>query len=682
MADLSGGSVVWNLDVDSKKLSAGLNDAKTQVDKTAKDIDGSVSSLSQGIIGHFKAAEGASLAFAGAFATVAASIAGVIGFGVKFAADLETSRQGFITLLGSAEKADAAIAKIKKDAASTPFELPGLIKANQLLTSVTKDADRSERFLLNIGKALAAMGKGQPELDRIIVNLQQIGSVGKASMLDIKQFAFAGIPIFELLKQEVEKTTRATVDNSKAIGKKSDELTKLQGQLKVAEQRQKEFNDKTKESTKIQNQNQIDSYRKKISSLTGDVSNLTAANGKLSQSQGNLEDAIKDGKITFELLEKVFNDAGEGQGRFSRAFIDQAGTFNQLFSNLKDNIGILAGDLVTQTGIFDAVKRSIGDLVEAIASFTPDIIATIKDFITFAQENSPILAGAIAGALTPAFVGLAAAVATNIALLTPYVVAGAALALVISEITELLGGWEAAQQKVSSALSFVAEVFRDFLGPQLNELGRIIKSELMPELRELWGFISPILIPTLKFLGVVITGTILGALTLFTQLLTGAVGLVADVIKVFNELIKFFTGMPNAISDALRGVGEAIAKPFRDAKAKVDEITKGIKESLDRVNPYHRESPSLVDNVMSGVKDIKEEFKTLGNVDIPPVTGAVQVPQVDSTRLPSISTDPMVKSGSRPNQTITIHIGQVNDNQDVEKIGREIAFKAALLPAP
>src|SRR5688572_2945616 len=105
MADLSGGSVVWNLDVDSKKLSAGLNDAKSQVDKTAKDIDGSVSSLSQGIIGHFKAAEGASIAFAGAFATVAASIAGVIGFGVKFAADLETSRQGFITLLGSAEKA-------------------------------------------------------------------------------------------------------------------------------------------------------------------------------------------------------------------------------------------------------------------------------------------------------------------------------------------------------------------------------------------------------------------------------------------------------------------------------------------------------------------------------------------------------------------------------------------------
>lgn len=145
----------------------------------------------------------------GAFTTGLAAMGTVA---IKGAADLEQQRQGFITLLGSVEKADAALEMIKKDAASTPFELPGLIEANKLLTTVTEDAQRSESFLLDIGKALAAAGKGQAELDRVIVNLQQIGSVGKASMLDIKQFAFAGIPIFKLLEEQTGLTGEALGD--------------------------------------------------------------------------------------------------------------------------------------------------------------------------------------------------------------------------------------------------------------------------------------------------------------------------------------------------------------------------------------------------------------------------------------------------------------------------------------
>lgn len=148
----------------------------------------------------------ASKGAAAGITAIAAAGAAFVGFGAKIAGDLEASRAGFITLLGSAEKADAAIALIKKDAAATPFELPGLIAANQLLTSVTKDAVQSEKMLMNVGKALSAMGKGQPELDRIIVNLQQIGAVGKASLMDVRQFAFAGIPIFEMLTEATGKT--------------------------------------------------------------------------------------------------------------------------------------------------------------------------------------------------------------------------------------------------------------------------------------------------------------------------------------------------------------------------------------------------------------------------------------------------------------------------------------------
>lgn len=326
------------------------------------------------------------------------------------------------------------------------------------------------------------------------------------------------------------------------------------------------------------------------------------------------------------------------------------------------------------------MKSSLGNLVEAISGFTPDIVANIKEFMTFARDNSVLIAGAIAGALTPAFVGLAIAVGTNIALLAPYVAAGALLALTIKEIIERLGGWEVVQLRVTEAVTFLGSVFNEFLGPAFSDLINIIKNQLLPELKEFWTLVSPILIPAIKLFTLVIAGAALGISRLAVEMIKGLVSITKDVIAGFNELIKFFQGLPAAIGNALSGVGEAIAKPFREAKAKVDEIANNIRDSLDKINPYHRESPSLVDNVMSGVQDIKNEFAQLANLRIPPVTGAIEMPQVDTSRLPSVSMGQQ-SGGMQNSQQITVNIGQVNDNQDIDMISREIAFKAALLPA-
>lgn len=137
-----------------------------------------------------------------------AAIAG-IKMGIDVAAQLETAQVGLTTLLGDSEKAAKTIDRLKKEAKRTPFELPGLSQATQLLTSVTKDGDKSIDILLDVGEALAAMGKGQAELDRIIVNLQQIAATGRAATIDIRQFAFAGIPIYEMLAETTGKTGEA-----------------------------------------------------------------------------------------------------------------------------------------------------------------------------------------------------------------------------------------------------------------------------------------------------------------------------------------------------------------------------------------------------------------------------------------------------------------------------------------
>lgn len=171
-----------------------FNEAKNQLkdfEKETKDVSDTIKKMTAG------------------FAVVGAAVGAFGVSSIKAAADIETQKIGFQTLLGSMEEADEAIKMIQRDAASTPFEFAGLVEANKALTLVTKDAIQSEQVLLDVGKALAAGGKGQAELDRIIMNLQQIGNTGKITEMDIRQFGYAGVNILELLADYYGTTKEA-----------------------------------------------------------------------------------------------------------------------------------------------------------------------------------------------------------------------------------------------------------------------------------------------------------------------------------------------------------------------------------------------------------------------------------------------------------------------------------------
>lgn len=132
---------------------------------------------------------------AGGLTSVAVS-AGVFGAkALDMAADLEQTKIGFTTLLGSAEEADTLLKRISAEAAATPFEIKGLQQGAMALTAVTKDGDKAVDALLAVGNAISASGKGQAEMDSLILNLQQISSTGKVTEMDIRQMQSA-IPIF------------------------------------------------------------------------------------------------------------------------------------------------------------------------------------------------------------------------------------------------------------------------------------------------------------------------------------------------------------------------------------------------------------------------------------------------------------------------------------------------------
>ena len=185
------GSVIAHVKVDITGFSSGLK----QAEKEANIFGDRIQSVANGVQ---KLAVAGAVAAAGAVALMAKT-------GIAAAQQYEQQEIAFTTLLKDKDKAIAAIKAIEKDAKETPYNLPDLIKANQLLVSAGVSTEDARGAIKGLGNAIAATGGGTAELNRLSVNLQQIKAVGKASALDVKQFAFAGINMYQMLADATGK---------------------------------------------------------------------------------------------------------------------------------------------------------------------------------------------------------------------------------------------------------------------------------------------------------------------------------------------------------------------------------------------------------------------------------------------------------------------------------------------
>lgn len=176
----------------------------------------------------------------GLTAAVDAFAAVILKTGIEYNAQVETYLTRLTTLTGSAKDANAVLEQIKKDALATPFEVSSLTQAESLLLATGLSAEDARADVLALGDALAASGGGNAELSRMAVNMQQIRNVGKATALDIKQFAYAGIDIYGLLADSMEITRAEAADLdvtyemlSEALQKASKEGGKYYGAMEA-----------------------------------------------------------------------------------------------------------------------------------------------------------------------------------------------------------------------------------------------------------------------------------------------------------------------------------------------------------------------------------------------------------------------------------------------------------------
>jgi len=538
----------------------------------------------------------------------AATAMGALAFSaVKTTGDLEAMRMGFVTLLGSADKADAVMTRIKKEAASTPFELAGLTRGTQALATITKDGDKAIDMLLNVGKAVSASGKGAPEMDRIILNLQQIASTGKITAMDIRQFQGA-IPAFT---EMIEKST------------------------------------------------------------------------------GKSMESLKDsGELTSEVVMKAFEDAGSAGGMFADAFANQAGTFNQLWSNMMDNIVIFGSEFVKQTGIFDTVKNALSVFVNYVDNNSETMIAWAKNLMEYIKDNGYIVAGILLGALAPALYGVASGIWAVISPLLPFIAIGVALGLIIKKLIDYLGGWGNIMVIIQPALDNLKLVV-GLIWSAILSLWGTIKDQLLPELQKLWDLISPVLIPVLKFLAIVLGLALVGAILAVIYVIKGIVWVISQMINGFIQsydivkswvlgVIDYFKTLYNGISNYINTIID-VFNGWKDGTLGIADGIKMIFSSMwDSIKNTFK---SGVNAVIKPLNTAISGFNKVPGINIPMIPQLAEGGIVTRPTLAMVgeagpeAVVPLDKAGGMGNITINVPASPVDDSTQrayAEKIAKSI----------
>lgn len=207
----------------TKELKEKLKEAKSQLDATAGSLktagqymesfgESTGRTAGESLAGAFTKANllsGALMKLGTAAVDAAKSF---IQTGIDYNAQIEKYTTGLTNMLNSADAAQQAMANIQEDAARTPFNVDSLVSANQYLISAGENATYARKTIMALGDAVAATGGGSDELNRMAQNLQQIANTGKATAVDIKQFAYAGINVYGILADYTGKST-AEVQN-------------------------------------------------------------------------------------------------------------------------------------------------------------------------------------------------------------------------------------------------------------------------------------------------------------------------------------------------------------------------------------------------------------------------------------------------------------------------------------
>lgn len=366
---------------DAKNMGQSLQQVQAHVENTASKME----KLAQ-------RAQAAGSHLSSAFSTAAGVIAGIgIGnlvsdiahgmeslgtFALNSAAQMESSKVSFTAMMGSAQKANAFLAKLQNFAVITPFALSDLQQYASRLLAVGVNASDIIPMLTRIGDGAAAVGTGSFGIERAVTALNNMKLAGDVNIIHLRELGFAGVPVFDALAAKF-KTTTAEIIKMVSAGK-------------------------------ISVQDVFDAVEK------GGGKAFSRINGMMDKQSATFEGKLSNFK---DSAEQTFGKALEPALPFLGSLIEKVGNAIPKVISFIKGFGKEVKDVFAGSDVPDKIKRSLENFgrvtLPAIKRAFADVLKTIKDHKQGLEEFGRFIANVLIPGLTT--LGLVAIrVGTNI----------------------------------------------------------------------------------------------------------------------------------------------------------------------------------------------------------------------------------------------------------------------------
>ena len=140
---------------------------------------------------------------------VSTAMTGLIGFGVKYNAEIEQLQTSFEVMTGSADKAKDIIAELQKIGAETPFEVKDLAKTTNLLMSFGFGAEDAIDSMLMLGDI--AQGSSE-KLDTISKAYGRMVSSQKVTLEDMNMMIDSGFNPLQIIVENTGESMKSLYD--------------------------------------------------------------------------------------------------------------------------------------------------------------------------------------------------------------------------------------------------------------------------------------------------------------------------------------------------------------------------------------------------------------------------------------------------------------------------------------
>jgi tape measure domain-containing protein len=425
---------------------------------------------------------------------VGIAAAGLLGFGVKIAGDMEQADVAFTTMLGSGEKARAFLAQLRDFAAKTPFEFPELQEAASSLISIGIDADKVIPIMTSLGNATSGMGTGSEGVKRATVAIQQMNAAGKITAEDLNQLRDAGIPVFDLL--------------AAATGRSKEELANMAANGKLGRKELEQLMAALESGKGLERFNGL--MDAQSHTLQGMLSTLKDTFG---QRLADLAQPLVEGlKGALPVITQFLDD---GIRAIAPALQEAAGSVTTFFTGLAT--GVASG----------------GD--GGVTEWAGKLGLALRATFGWLAEHREIVIGALVGITTVWVAGMASAAVSTIAATWPLLLVVAGIGALVAALVWAWNNWDGFRNAAIAAGQILLGFWNNVLSPFIGWVTGTAVPAILGFAQTVW-----------EFVGVLWDG------------IQAVAGFISSVPERLGAMVDWVENLPGVVINALASFGSAI----------------------------------------------------------------------------------------------------------------------------